>query len=99
MKKIKMLVDEINDELESAKTYAEERVDYKVRRDPNWASRFEEMAYDELKHAGYLHDLVASDISALREVYTPPEDMLDKWNKAHAKYVEKAAWIKQMLLL
>lgn len=29
--------------------------------------------------------------------YVPPTEMMDKWEKDHKKYVEKSAWIKQML--
>lgn len=99
MKKIKKLVDEICEELEGAKEYAEMRVDRKANGDNAWAQRFEEMANDELKHANYIHEYAVSEINKLREVYTPPQDMIDKWEQSHKEYVEKAAWIKQMLAM
>lgn len=99
MTKIKKLADEIMDELESAKEYAEEYLSYKAKDNGTWANRYKEMSNDELKHAGYLHDRVVEEIEELRKVYTPPQEMLEKWDADHKKYVEKAAWIKQMLTM
>jgi len=99
MTKIKKLADEIMDELESAKEYAEEHLSYKAKDNSEWAKRYYEMSEDELKHASYLHDRVVEEIEELRKVYTPPQDMLEKWDADHKKYVEKAAWIKQMLAM
>ena len=55
------------------------------------------MATDELKHAGYIHDRAVEEIEELRKVYTPPQDMLDKWDADHKRFIEKTAWIRQML--
>lgn len=65
--------------------------------DGTWANRYKEMAQDELKHAGYIHDRVVKDIEELQRVYTPPQEMMEKWDADHKKYIEKAAWIRQML--
>ena len=97
MTRIKELADEIKDELHSAKCYAEEYLSFKAKGDGNWANRYKEMSQEELKHAGYIHDRVVADIEELRKVYTPPQDMMDKWDVDHKKYIEKAAWIRQML--
>ena len=99
MTKIKELADEIKDELCSAKEYAEEYLTYKAKEDSGWANRYKEMATDELKHADYIHERVVGEIDELKKVYTPPEDMLEKWNSDHKKYIEKAAWIRQMLAM
>ena len=99
MTRIKKLADEIMDELESAKEYAEEYLTYKSRGNSSWANRYKEMSTDEIKHAGYLHDRIVEEIDELRRVYTPPQEMLEKWDSDHKKYVEKAAWIKQMLTM
>lgn len=99
MTRIKDLADEIKDELHSAKCYAEEYLTFKAKEDSTWANRYKEMAQEELKHAGYIHDRVVMEIEELRKVYTPPQDMLDKWDSDHKKYIEKAAWIKQMLAM
>ena len=75
MKKIANLVEQIDEELEGAKNYAEAYLDKKAGGDSQWASRFKEMAQDELKHAGFIHDLAMEEIDRLRKVYTPPANM------------------------
>ena len=97
MKKIKEYVEHIEDEICSAKDYAEKYVEYKAKGDATWANRFHTMASEELEHAEYIHELALKDIEELSKVFTPPQDMQEKWDKAHAYYVEKVAWIKQML--
>ena len=99
MTRIKELADQMKDELCSAKDYAEEYLSYKAKEDAPWATRYKEMALDELKHADYIHERAVAEIETLRKVYTPPEDMLEKWDHEHKKYVEKAAWIRQMLAM
>jgi bacterioferritin (cytochrome b1) len=99
MTRIKELADEMKDELHSAKCYAEEYLTFKAKDKNTWATRYKEMAQDELKHAGYIHERVVAEIDELRKVYTPPQEMLDKWDTDHKKYIEKAAWIKQMLTM
>ena len=100
MERIKKLVDEISDELCSAKEYAEEFLTLKAK-DANskFVKYYDEMAHDELKHADYLHERVVSEIDELSKVYTPPQEMMEKWNADHKKYIEKAAWIRQMLTM
>ncbi|MCQ2486090.1 MAG: hypothetical protein MJ168_12255 [Clostridia bacterium] len=99
MKMIKKLVDCIEEELEGAQNYAEKYVEYKANGNTKWSGRFKSMAEDELQHSNLIHELAVEEISKLRSVYEPSQEMLDKWDKAHTKYVEKAAWIKQMLAL
>ena len=99
MTKIKVLVEQIKDELCSAKDYAEEYLSFKAQGNGAWANRYKEMSTDELKHAEYIHERATIEIEELRKVYTPPEEMLEKWNKDHKEYVEKAAWIRQMLAM
>ena len=99
MTKIKELADDMKDELCSAKDYAEEYLTFKAQDNSTWANRYKEMANDELKHAGYIHDRIVVEIETLRKVYTPPQDMLDKWDADHKKYIEKTAWIRQMLAM
>jgi ferritin len=99
MKMIKDIVDDINDEIESAKEYAEKYVEAKAHGDTAMANRYKEMANDELKHATYLHDFVVKKIDEVSKVYTAPAGMQEAWNKAHKEYVERVAWIKQMLTL
>ena len=99
MTRIKQLADQIKDELCSAKDYAEEYLYFKAKGSSEWTSRYKQMAEQELLHANYIHDRAVSEIEQLQKVYTPPEDMLEKWNADHKEYVEKAAWIRQMLAM
>lgn len=99
MTKIKKLADEIADELDSAKSYSEDYLSFKAEGNAAWANRYKEMATDELKHAGYIHDRAVEEIKKLQAVYTPPQDMLDKWDSDHKRYIEKSAWIRQMLAM
>ena len=46
------------------------------------------MANDELKHAGYLHDKAVQDIEEISKVFTPTEEMEEKWEKCHKNFVE-----------
>lgn len=99
MKRIQDLVEKIDDELEGAKEYAECYLTYKAKGESTWATKYKEMANDELKHAMYIHDKAMEDIKELSAVYTPPVEMQEEWDKSHKKYVECVAWIRQMLAM
>ena len=99
MRIIKQYVEAIEDELEGAKNYAEKYVECKVKNDMHSANRYKEMASDELKHAGYEHEWATKAIEELSTVYTAPVKMQEAWEKSHKEYVEKVAWIKQMLAM
>lgn len=99
MTRIKNLAENIDEELNDAKKYAEMYIDFKAKNNMTWANKFKQLAQDELNHSMVIHDYTVQEIEELRKVYTPPQDMLDKWDKEHKMYVEKSAWIKQMLLL
>ena len=97
MKLISNIVHGIDEELSGAQNYAEKMVESKASGNSKWAQKYKSMAEDELSHAMNLHELAVEEIEKLRSVMTPPQDMLDKWNVAHVSYVDKAAWIKQMM--
>lgn len=97
MRSIKAYVEHIDEELEGAKDYAEKYVEAKAKGNISMANKYKEMASDELRHAGYVHEFAVAEIDALSKVYTPPVDMQKKWEESHKEYVEKAAWIRQML--
>lgn len=99
MTKIKKLAENIKEELCGAKDYAEKYVECKAKGDMAWANRYKEMANDELKHAGYLHDKAIQDIEEISKVYQPTEEMEERWEKSHKEFVEHTAWIKQMLAM
>ena len=97
MKIIKQYVDAIDDEIHGAKKYAEMYVEKKAKDDMASATRYKEMANDELKHAAYEHEWAVKEIEQISKVFTPPVEMQEAWDKAHKEYVEKVAWIRQML--
>lgn len=99
MKRIQDLVDKIDDEICGAKEYAEEYLTFKAKGNSTWSGRYKSMAEDELKHSMYIHDRTIEEINELKKVYTPPVEMEEKWNEAHKKYIERVAWIKQMLAM
>lgn len=99
MKMIKKYVDTIAEEIEGAKEYAEKYVECKAKGNTARAQKYKEMATDEIKHATYIHDMAVQDIEEIRNIYTAPTDMQEKWDKAHKEYVESVAWVKQMLTL
>ena len=97
MTKIKKLVEAIDEEICGAKEYAEKYVEHKAAGNMNWANKFKEMANDELRHATILHDKATEDINELNKVFKPTMEMQKMWDDSHVAYVEKVAWIKQML--
>ena len=99
MRKILDYLDQISDELESAKDYAEAYVQLKVDEDEEWALKFKAMSEEELNHASNIHELAAQSMDKVREVCTMPASMQEIWDKAHSRYVEKTAWVRQMLAM
>ena len=97
MTKIKKYVEGIEEELHDAKAYIETALEYKAMGDSTRYNTYKEMSIQELGHANNLHQFAVQDIEKLKAVYPDfPKDMMDRWEKAHKEYVEKAAWIKQM---
>ena len=94
---IKKYAESIEDELEDAKEYAEKYVEAKAKNNAQTANRYKEMASDELKHATFIHEWAIEEIEQISKIYTPPVNMQERWEKLHREYVEKVAWIRQML--
>lgn len=99
MRSIKKYVEEIDEEIDGAKDYAEKYVEAKAKGDMARANRYKEMAHDELKHASYLHEWAVAEIDTVSKVYKPPVEMEEAWEHAHKTYVERVAWVKQMLAM
>ena len=99
MTRIKNLIDQLKEEICSAKDYSEEYLTFKAKGDSSWATKYKTMAEQELLHASYIHDRIVAEITELRKVYTPPEEMMEKWEHEHREYIEKVAWVKQMLAM
>ena len=99
MKFISDLVDDISEEVEGAKKYAEKYLRLRATGNSSLASKYKTMAEDEIRHAMIIHDEASAEVEKLSTVYTPPADMMDKWKHEHKEAVEKIAWVKQMLSL
>ena len=99
MKVIKEYVEAIDEELHDAKKYAEKYVECKAKGNMQAATRYKEMSNDELKHAEFLHEWAVQEIQQIAKVFVAPAHMQETWDKAHKEYVEKAAWIRQMLAM
>lgn len=99
MTKIKKYVFRIEDELAGAKDYAERYIEYKAQGDNQNAQMFKEMSNQELEHSSNWHKIAIKEIEEIKKVFTPTIEMEEKWNKSHQEYVEKSAWIRQMLAM
>lgn len=100
MKIIADLVDKIDEEIEDAKEYAESYLQYKAENNKaDWAGKYKQMSLDELNHAMNLHSVAVAKIEELKRVYTAPVEMQEAWDKSHQRYIERVAWIKQMLAM
>lgn len=97
MKIILDLIDLMSEELECAKEYAERYIELKADGDIEWFEKFQNMSRQEIEHATIIRDYAAKKIESLRTVYIMPERMASEWEKASAEYIERVAWIKQML--
>lgn len=99
MKKIANLVYKIDEEVQDAKMYAEMYVEAKAEGDSNYANKLKEISNDEIRHATIMHDKAVEEIEKIRKVFVPPVEMQNEWDLSHREYVERVAWVKQMLAM
>jgi hypothetical protein len=97
MKIIEKMIEDIEEELEGAKNYAEKYLENKARGNMQRASTFKEMSMDELRHAAHVYDFSMQDISHIKDIYTLPVNIEERWDHARKHYAECVGWIKQML--
>jgi hypothetical protein len=94
---IKKMAERISEELEDAKTYAEDYIEAKAKGNMSVANKYKEMSSDELRHAEIIHGFAVAEIESVAKVYTAPVEMQEKWDKLHKEYVQTAALVRQML--
>lgn len=99
MKIIAEYVYSIDEELESAKAYAEKHLYAKSMDKYPDTDYYLTMAKHELQHVDFLHEMAVAEVKRLSEVYKPTSEMQKVWDESHAHYVEQSAWIKQMLAM
>lgn len=97
MRKIHRIIHSVKEELCGAQEYAEKYIEKKGEDNSAWANRYREMANDELRHASYLHELLAEKANEIRSVYKLKEDDEEAIERCNKKYAERSALIKQML--
>ena len=89
----------MEDEIESAMNYAEKYVECKAKGNTAYATKYKAMSEDELRHAMFFHEQAIKEIDEVSKVYTPPTEMLEKWEHEHKEYIERVALVKQIIAL
>ena len=96
MKIIKELSGYIDEEIDGAKTYAENALKYKEER-PELARMFYNMSLQEMEHMNELHKQVVDIIQKYRkETGEPPVPMMAVYEYLHERQIAEAAKVKAM---
>lgn len=98
MKVITDLIDLLDNELESAKEYAERFIMLKANND-DLAEKFKTMAEDELHHSSIIYAYTIRELDRVEAVFTLSAMLSEIWEKKRKKYIEESAFIKQMISL
>lgn len=97
MKEIKMLAENIREELEDAEKYAWTALKYKDK-DRDLAQTVAGLAKQEITHSELLHEQAVRLIKEQQEKgITPPAAMQAVWDWEHERMIEKTAHVKQLL--
>lgn len=98
MKKIKLLVEDINEELEAAEHYAKKATEYKDD-DRELADVYAKKSSDELGHVDAFHGQVVRIIKEwkTKSGEEPPAAMTAVWDYEHQRSIDKAAKIRALL--
>lgn len=96
MKIIQCMSEQIEEENEDAKKYAEMALKYKQER-PEISQMYLKLSEDEIGHTGRIHDSVAGLIKDYRNKNgEPPAEMMAVYNYLHERQIEKTAVVKSM---
>ena len=96
MKIIKELSSYIDEEIDGAKTYAENALKYKEEQ-PDLARMFYNMSLQEMEHMNELHKHVVDIIHKYRkENGEPPAPMMAVYEYLHERQIAEAAKVKAM---
>lgn len=97
MKIIKLLVEDIQEELDSSEHYAKLATQYKDE-DRALADNYAKMAGVELEHVNALHDQAVRLIKDYRSAGNePPTSMKAVWDYEHQRAIDKTAKVKTLL--
>ena len=97
MRLIDKLIENLDEELEDAWKYAERSVECRARGHTNRASKYKEMAHEELGHASQIYEFAEDDVESIRKVHPLSVDDEEKWAHAVKKMHECVAKIKTFL--
>lgn len=96
MKIIKELSGYIDEEIDGAKTYAENALKYKEE-NPDLAKMFYNMSLQEMEHMNELHKHVMDIIQKYRkEQGEPPAPMMAVYDYLHERQIKAAAEVKAL---
>lgn len=96
MKKIKLLMEHIEDELQDAKTYARLALEYEEE-DPEAANLFYRLSGEEMTHMNALHNCVVRLIGEYkRKNGDPPAAMEAVYDHLHQRFIEQAERITNL---
>ena len=97
MKIIKVLAEQITDEVEGAVEYAKMALEQKGV-DNELSKLYYELAKTEYTHVQKLHE---ASIRKINEAKTsganPPQYMLDKWDETHTQLIDRMAKVKTFM--
>lgn len=97
MKLVEKYIDHICEEVEGAMDYAEKYIEYKAKGESSRASRYRDMASDELGHAAAVRDMAHQDIQRIQAIMPLAIDDEEMWKAAVKRSDEKMAIVKQMI--
>lgn len=97
MKKIEILSDKIEEELDDAEDYVKKALEYKDE-DPMLSDLFYSLAREEMGHMNRLHDMVTKIIKAYRdENGDPPAGMQTLYDFLHRKHIARSVNVQRYL--
>jgi hypothetical protein len=97
MKLIDKMLEQLEEEVEGAREYAEKYVECKARGNMPRANRYKEMAHDELKHATFLKEMDITDIDELKRVYPMTDEEQSRWEHGHKRVNDQMAMVMHVL--
>jgi hypothetical protein len=97
MRLIDKMLEQLEEEVEGARDYAEKYVEFKARGNMSRANRYKEMAHDELKHATFLKEMDIADIDELKKVYPMTDEEQSLWEHGHKHMNDQMAMVMHVL--
>lgn len=91
------MLEELTEELDGGREYAEKYIDCKARGNIPRATKYKEMAHDELRHFSTLREFFAADVDGIKRVHPLTEEEVSWWEHEHKKLNDKVAMIHHLL--